>query len=297
MRNSFVRVLKLLFTPLAFAFLLWFAWQSRAELAELIGNASLVHLGLAAIVWALLHALSPVLAVVIFAACGSQVSWRQAFATHAARLPARYLPGGVWHTVGRVMDYREQGVATRHLSTFVLLENGLAAAVTLAIGGAIVFSMRGADTVGVIAAAAGLAGIVALPLMTYAINTRVLQRPDRMSTAAMLKSVAVSGAFWLGATVAFLLYLNAFPASTGDYSLFEMAGIYLFSWGVGFVAIFAPQGIGVFEVVASELMDGPIGLMGLAALIAGFRVVVLVADVAVWLLYQATRKSSPTTSA
>jgi hypothetical protein len=45
-------------------------------------------------------------------------------------------------------------------------------------------------------------------------------------------------------------------------------------------------------VVASELMDGPIGLMGLAALIAGFRVVVLVADVAVWLIYQATRRSS-----
>lgn len=295
MKNKIVRVLKLLFTPVAFAFLVYFAWQSRAELAELISNASLVHLGLAAIVWALLHALSPVFAVVVFAAFGSEVSWRQAFTTHAARLPARYLPGGVWHTVGRVMDYREQGVAARHLSAFVLLENGLAAAITLAVGGAIVFSMRGADTVGLIAAAASLAGIVALPLMALAINSRVLQRPDRMPVAAMFKSAAIMGVFWLGATAAFLFYLTAFPASTGDYSLFEMAGIYLFSWGVGFVSIFAPQGIGVFEVVASELMDGPIGLMGLAALIAGFRVVVLVADVAVWLIYQATRHSKQTT--
>ena len=70
-----------------------------------------------------------------------------------------------------------------------------------------------------------------------------------------------------------------------------MAGVYLFSWGVGFIAIIAPQGIGVFELVASELMDGPIGFMGLAALIAGFRVVVLVADILVWLVYQVMRRA------
>ena len=104
--------------------------------------------------WGLLHALSPVFATVVLNACGSGVTWYQAFQTHAARLPARYVPGGIWHTVGRVVDYREQGVATRHLTAFVVLENGLAAATTLAVGGAIVFSMRGADTLGTIAAVA-----------------------------------------------------------------------------------------------------------------------------------------------
>jgi len=290
MKNKIVSGLKILFTPLAFAFLIYFAWQSKDELAELVRNASLMQLGFAALVWATLHALSPVLAITVFSACGSNVSWRQAFATHAARLPARYLPGGIWHTVGRVMDYREQGVADRHISVFVILENGLAAAITLAIGGAIVFSTRGADTAGSIAGLASLAGVVALPLMVYAINSRVLQRPDHLSVGGLFKSAFIVVVFWLGATAAFLLYLNAFPASTGDYSTIEMAGIYLFSWGVGFVSIFAPQGIGVFEVVASELANSPIGLMGLAALIAGFRVVVLIADIAVWLIYQATRR-------
>jgi hypothetical protein len=66
-----------------------------------------------------------------------------------------------------------------------------------------------------------------------------------------------------------------------------MGGIYLFSWGVGFLSIFAPQGLGVFELVASELLKGSIGFMGLAALIGGFRAVVLVADLVVWCAYQA----------
>ena len=292
MKSKILKFFKLLFTPLAFAFLLYFAWQSRGELANLISNASIVYLCAAAVVWGLLHALSPVFATVVLNACGSGVTWYQAFQTHAARLPARYVPGGIWHTVGRVVDYREQGVATRHLTAFVVLENGLAAATTLAVGGAIVFSMRGADTLGTIAAVASAAGLIALPALLFVLNSRVLQAPDRLPAAAYVKGLFIVFLFWAGAAASFLLYLNAFAASTGQYSSIEMAGIYLFSWGVGFIAIFAPQGIGVFELVASELMSGPIGFMGLAALIAGFRVVVLVADLVVWAIYHSTRRSN-----
>ena len=289
--SRIVDVLQLLFTPLAFAFLFYIAWQSKAELLVLITNASPLSLLLSVLVWAVLHALSPVLAVIVFSGCGSTVRWQQAFATHAGRLPAKYLPGGIWHTVGRVMDYRQQGIAARHLSTFVILENGLAAAVTLAIGGAIVFSMRGPDSLGAIAGLASVAGIVAIPILVLLVNSRVLQAPDRLSMTDVGKSTMVVVVFWAAAALAFLLYLSAFPASTGVYSNLEMSGIYLFSWGVGFLAVFAPQGIGVFELVASELMSSPIGFMGLAALIAGFRVVVLIADIVVWLLFQLSRRS------
>ena len=37
-------------------------------------------------------------------------------------------------------------------------------------------------------------------------------------------------------------------------------------------------------------MDSPIGFMGLAALIAGFRVVVLLADLVTWSVYQLVRR-------
>ncbi len=291
MRSKIIKVLKLLFTPLAFAFLIYFAWQSRGELTKLLESAAIFNLLLATIVWGLLHVLMPMLAVTVFGACGNKIGWRQAFATHAARLPARYLPGGIWHTVGRVIDYRELGVKPRVLSAFVIIENGLAAAVTLAIGGAIVFSMRGTDTLGSIAGLASIAGLIALPLIAVLTNSRVLQNDDQLPAATYLQSLAVVALFWVGATAAFLLYLSAFPEATVTYSAIEMAGVYLFSWGVGFVSIFAPQGIGVFELVASELMKGPIGFMGLAALIAGFRVVVLVADIVVWLIYHASRRT------
>jgi hypothetical protein len=177
-------------------------------------------------------------------------------------------------------------VRPRHLTAFIVLENGLAAAFTLAVGGAIVMALRDGDTAGTIAGVACTAALIGLVAMYFIVNRKVLQEPDALSARSYLSSLFVTAAFWIGATVAFLTYLHAFPAATGHYSNVEMGGIYLFSWGVGFVAVFAPQGIGVFELVASELMRGPIGLMGLAALIAGFRVVVGVADLAVWSLYQ-----------
>ena len=39
MKGKIISALKLLFTPVAFAFLLYFAWQSRDELTQLINDA------------------------------------------------------------------------------------------------------------------------------------------------------------------------------------------------------------------------------------------------------------------
>ncbi len=279
---------KALFTPVAIAFLAWFIWQSRAELADIVREASVAYLAIAVLAWCLLHVLLPVLATVVLGGCGSPVSWWQAFSTHAGRLPARYLPGGVWHTVGRVMDYHELAVKPRHLGVFVLLENGLSAAVSLCFGGAIVAMTREPGTVNSVAILSSLLGLVALIGMPYVVNTRVLDGPDRFRPSAYASALGVILLFWIGASFAFLSYIHAFPGA--GYSSIELAGVYLFSWGVGFIAVFAPQGIGVFEVVASELMDSPIGFMGLAALIAGFRVVVLVADLLTWSVYQLLKR-------
>ena len=277
---------KALFTPVAIAFLAYFIWQSRNDLATIVQQASVAYLVLAALIWSLLHLWLPVFATTVLGACGSSIGWWQAFSTHAARLPARYLPGGIWHTVGRVMDYHELEVPPRHLSVFVLLENGLSAGLTLCVGGIILYAVHGVGLIGSVTGLAGMLGLLALLALPYLIDQRIL--PGALSSSAYLRSLGIVAVFWAGATAAFLAYIHAFPSPA--IASLEMAGVYLFSWGVGFIAIFAPQGIGVFEVVASELMDSPMGFMGLAALIAGFRVVVLVADLVTWSAYQLLRR-------
>jgi glycosyltransferase 2 family protein len=283
---------KLIFTPVALGFLTYFVWLSRHELSSLLSEASLSLLAAALFAWCLFNLATPLLALILLGACGSKVSWWQSFSTHAARLPARYVPGGVWHTVGRVMDYRQAGVARRHLTSFVVMENGLAAAVAMAVGGAAVFVSHSSGVWGNVAGVSSLAGVIAIPVMWVLVNRSILTRPDRITLAKYGSAVGVMTVLWGLATSAFLLYLNAFPYTFGDHTQVEMGGIYLFSWGVGFLSIFAPQGIGVFEMISSELTQSAIGFAGFAALIGGFRLVVLTADLVVWIVYQSLRNRS-----
>lgn len=280
---------KALFTPVALGFLAYFAWRSRDLLTAVLSGASVPHMLLAVIVWCIGHLLAPLFAVLVLRGCGAKVTWRAAFATHASRLPARYVPGGIWHTVGRVMDYHDLGIRPRHLTAFVLLENGLVASVTLSLGGAIVFASRGADSIGLIAGLCAMASIAALPVLWLVSNRHVLGPAESYSLADFARTTVFVLLFWLVAASAFVLYVTAFPATTEHLSWMEVAGVYLFSWGVGFVSVFAPQGIGVFEVVASELLKGPLDLTSLAVLIGGFRIIMLAADLAVWGLYHAYR--------
>ena len=52
---------------------------------------------------------------------------------------------------------------------------------------------------------------------------------------------------------------------------------------VGFVSIFAPQGIGVFEAVYSDLASSELPRTQLMIFVAGFRVLVMLSDMLTWL--------------
>ena len=63
-------------------------------------------------------------------------------------------------------------------------------------------------------------------------------------------------------------------------------------WMHGFAAVFAPQGVGVFEATIGMLLKGTIPLAGTALIAAGFRVVILAADLLAFCALQLLRKAS-----
>ena len=48
------------------------------------------------------------------------------------------------------------------------------------------------------------------------------------------------------------------------------------------VTVFAPQGIGVLEAVAGDMLSTSMALAEIVAVIAGFRLIALLADAIVW---------------
>jgi uncharacterized membrane protein YbhN (UPF0104 family) len=101
--------------------------------------------------------------------------------------------------------------------------------------------------------------------------------PLRMSWPALARFVGWTTLFWLWSAGVFALYVAAFPGAT-EAGPVTVAGAYMVAWGVGWLALFAPQGVGVFEVTLVALVAG--SGVGLAVVLVGYRAVILVRDLA-----------------
>ena len=279
-----LKYLQRIFAPVAIAFLVWFAWESQSELVALVRGALPAYLGIAMALWCLTHLLSPLAAMLIFNSEDRRIDYRTAAGVHAGNLPARYVPGGIWHTVGRLAAFSRLGFGARDLSAFVVLENALALATAGVLGGFTLSLIRGLDTWGWITALGGILGVFIILTLPYLLRSGLLKIKVDLPINRYVLLVAFANIYWMVAAAAFVAYVFAYAGLGAQSSPLEAAAAYLFSWGVGFLAVFAPQGIGVFEVVASDLLRDTGSLKSVAALLAGFRLVILLADALTWLV-------------
>lgn len=268
---------------MAFAFLGYFAFQSRNQFVTLYGDAQFEWLILSVFFWASLHFISPVFTTTILRSCNLALSYRDAFLIHSRRLPAKYIPGGIWHTIARVTDYHNKGISTRQIGHYVLVENIVTAAVTFLVGGYITSQLQFInDKWQIIAGFLSFTGAFVLVLLPWLTNRKLLISKEVMNIKIYFLGILVAAFFWIVAACSFVSFLTIFPDRFLSLSFVESGGIYIFSWGIGFVALFAPQGIGVTELVTSQLFGSEMGISSMAALLASFRLVIFVGDLTGW---------------
>jgi hypothetical protein len=281
--NPILKWIKRIFTPLAVGFFVYFGWQTRDILATVFANAQFNYLILAILISITAHFVAPASAQMVLKTCGSSIYYQFALKIHVDLLPARYLPGGIWHMVGRTMIFYEHGIKPPYLTAFVLMEYLIAVLMAFVIGGMLVWYFRGiTDVWGKIAALSATSSTLVLIILPTLVNRYILKSVGKISYHFYIQSIGIYVLSWFVLSLGFICYLLAFPLVLGNISLLEVGGTYLFSWAIGFISIFAPQGIGIFEVVAGHILTVPISLGSLAVLIAGFRVVSLIADVILW---------------
>lgn len=281
-----VQVLRAAFTPAAVLFLLLAAYAARDIVVDTLRHAQLLPFLAAALAWAISHLIAPALAWTVLKADGVRIGYARALQIHVSRLPARYLPGGIWHTVSRVTDYAALGATRTQLTRLVLLENSLPVALAAVLGGG---GMLLLGLVKPIAAAASCLGALLLLALPFVLQHRLLSAETRFRLATYLRaSVAMIG-FWAVAAFAFCTYWSAFPPPAHAPALAAVAAAYLLSWAAGFVMVFAPQGLGVFEGSIAALLRGDAGtpFIDVLVLAAGFRAAVLGADLAAYATYLA----------
>jgi hypothetical protein len=236
------------------------------------------------------HLVAPAATVTLFSMLDVLVPYRLALKIHIERLPARYLPGGIWHTVGRMMDFYAVGIKPVQLTFFVVLENIVAAGVAAVLGGVSVGYFYSATLYwGQVALLVVIGSVIGLVVTPVILKKRV--SAFVLSYCAYVRGMLFYVLVWLLYAVSFIGYLSVFPSVVEGIPLLAIGGVYLFSWAIGLVTFFAPQGIGVFEVIAGGLLSSAISLGSAVSLIAGFRVILLVADVSLWALVRGIRFS------
>jgi uncharacterized membrane protein YbhN (UPF0104 family) len=185
---------------------------------------------------------------------------------------------------------QRSGVRRSTLAAVAALETALMPVIGLTLGAVLVLLTSGGGTglalsplarASVVAAAVAFGVATTPPVVNRLLRLLARLRPSIgvppvLGWAAHLRLVGWGVAFWAWAGTVFAIYLAAFPALEEPGPV-AVAGAYMVAWGVGWLAVFAPQGIGVFEVTLAALLVG--GLGGVAVVIAGYRAVVAVRDV------------------
>ena len=289
-RVSLIQRFQWLFAPVAVSFLLYVAWKAHADILRIFSEASFGLLLMATGFWLCMHAIAPLFAVSILRTGDGGLDYRTAAKVHLSSLPARYVPGGVWHSVSRVLQLRQQGIAAGDLAVFVFLENVLALFLACLLGIIFLLVSNDIDQLTVLLVGAGIACLVVLLAVPRVLRSKLLNNGRTVPPGSYFTAILIVAFSWCIAAASFVCFHESLASGFAGQSVLSVAGTYLLAWAAGFAAFFAPQGIGVFEYVAAELLRDGRSIGTTAVLVAGFRVVILVADVIAWVLFRLLHK-------
>jgi hypothetical protein len=175
---------------------------------------------------------------------------------------------------------KNRGISKTDISLVVLYEGTYAIILAAIVSTLGIYLFSSNELYSTLALVLFLGSITTIPLALFS-----RKRSFILSITAYAQLTAVCTIFWVFSAGAFYSYMAAIGMIAPQDGVFLSVIYYLFSFVVGFVSIFAPQGIGVFEVVYSELATSELPRTQVIIFVAGFRVLVMLSDMLIWLGY------------
>lgn len=175
---------------------------------------------------------------------GAEIGFRRMFYINSLSQLAKYLPGGVWHFVGRATYYHDDGIEVKRATQAIIVEN-IWLITSACFVGAMFFALYAAETSDLLLLVVlGLAWVSLLFLMT---RWRV---PD-VQLMDVLYALVLQALIWicLGMSLWALI-----PVDGGATLVVLAIGAFGLSWAIGYMTLFAPSGLGVREAVLVALL-------------------------------------------
>ena len=249
---------------------------------------------------------------VLIAMAGTMQSWRVLLAAMGSPLPIRvaarilffgqlgkYLPGSIWPVLAQMelgSTYqvpRRRSASASVLSMVVsVLSAFLAALVTLP------FVAGGKHTpyLWAFLAVPVLLACLYPKLLNYGLNRlfKLARRPPLehpLTGHAIFASIAWSMVAWAAYGLQLWLFVIRLGGSPGT-GLVLSIGTFAFAWGIGFLAVFAPAGAGVRDVLVVALLEPVIGTGAATGVAVLSRVLTIIGDLLAAAVVAATTRGS-----
>ncbi len=245
MTASLIRLVKWLWLVLVAGAVARYLWTHWDEVGPQLRAIALPRLGLAVILLIASKLLLVILSQRSVALAGHTIAYRRMFTINALSQLAKYLPGGIWHFVGRAGYYHADGLPLRAVTQAMIVEN-LWLVFSAFMAGAISLLIYYADGWRLAVALGGL--IAVWWAVLWLIRLRFSGGRNWRGSLGTLGFQALIWAL-VGASLWALL-----PSLDGLRAGGLAIGAFCISWVIGYVAVFAPGGIGVREAAMTALL-------------------------------------------
>lgn len=245
MTARLIRIAKWLWLVLVAGTVVRYLWAHWDEIGPQLRAISPARLALAAACLIASKLLLVIVSQRSVALAGHRIGYRRMFAVNALSQLAKYLPGGIWHFVGRAGFYHADGLPLRAVTRAMVVENLwlVLSAFLAGLIGTLAYYLSGAR--------AGIAAAGLLAVWWALLWLIRLRFGGVRSWRAGLSGLALQAAVWALVGISLWIIL---PGVSGWGSVALAIGAFCLSWVVGYVAVFAPGGIGVRETVMAALL-------------------------------------------
>lgn len=287
--SRFLKLSQRVVGPVAIACLGYFGWGSRNSILSIIDSAEGYFWVTAILLLVIRNLFQAVHTNLILRGLGSFVSWWKVQQITIQRLPARYIPGGIWHSAAQVVDLKSLGVPFERLSTMFIVQQVLAIGTALGVGGlglALNHFDRHWVSYGAWTSGTAFVGIAVCFFIVQVISKR---KGLHLLPHFLFYAFIMSIFFWLVPAFSFITFVTGFSEIEITATSLLIGSVFIFSRGIGFLVIVAPQGIGVFEFVAAALLPSNYEAASIAVILLSFRIIGFLADTVTYGLYLAMK--------
>lgn len=227
---------------------------------------------------------------------GTSLSFREAVRVFFVANLGRYVPGKVWQVTGLAVLARRRGVPATLSGIAAVVAHGTSLLAATLVG-ALIFGRAGPEGEGSLlwipAALFALTCVALLPpvfrrLVGLASRLRLAVEWDAVRPRTVARWLGLFLIHWTIYGAAFVLLARSFGLPGGAL---EVASAFVAAYVIGYVAIFAPAGLGVREASLAALLAPMMGegaATGLAVIARVWSTVVEIAPAAVLWLWELT---------